>query len=595
MPLDDRVGSLRAGDPAELGPYRLLGVIGRGGMGTVYLAESASAERVAVKVINADFADEPSFRDRFRREVAAARRVRRFCTAPVLDAQVDGEPLYIVTEYVAGPDLAKFVRESGPMNGSSLDHLAVGVATALGAIHGAGIVHRDLKPANVLLSPMGPRVIDFGIARALDSLTEATGTGEIIGTPAYMAPEVIQGERATTASDVFAWGAVVAFAGTGAAPFPGAILPAVLYRITHGTPLLDGLDEAVRPLVEQALNKDPARRPTAQELLTGLVGPTRDLKAPPPTGSSVRATPGDPAGSEAAGPANGTRRFPGGPESSKIGSPVTAPGASATALVVDDTAGPGPAASEAAVRGRSRSRRLAWIGATGAAVAATLGSVIALWPSGGRPQRGETKLAAVYTSEFASNARTWYVDKDTSYVGGRYRMKAEGRTGNDSKPAPYPSQNLPARMEADVDAKVVSGPGDGMIGLWCRGPDDRILDGYVFLVRSDGHGAFIRKVTAGGSQTLAQVPLATGYDAEDGPDERPPGANRFAIQCESDGAKVHLRLSLNGRLTAEATDAHDPLALGQTGLVVMRGSGAHGGRMIVDFDDYEIFRISGPR
>ncbi|MEV0400059.1 protein kinase [Actinoallomurus sp. NPDC050550] len=614
MPLDDRVGSLRAGDPTKLGPYRLLGVIGRGGMGTVYLAESASAERVAVKVINADFADEPSFRDRFRREVAAARRVRRFCTAPVLDAQVDGEPLYIVTEYVAGPDLAKFVRESGPMSGSSLDHLAVGVATALGAIHGAGIVHRDLKPANVLLSPMGPRVIDFGIARALDSLTEATGTGEIIGTPAYMAPEVIQGERATTASDVFAWGAVVAFAGTGAAPFPGAILPAVLYRITHGTPLLDGLDDAVRPLVEQALNKDPARRPTAQELLTGLVVPARTPTAPPRTGSSARDTPGDPGDSETVASARATLPSPGDPGSSEIaasadatrpspsdpGSPATAgsartPRAPATTPGADDVAGTGPAAPEAAVRGWSRSRRLAWVGAAGAAVAVTVGSVITLWPSDGRTQGGETNLTAVYTSEFASNARTWGVDKGTSYVGGRYRMKAEGRTGNDSKPAPYPSQNLPARMEADVDAKVVSGPGDGMMGLWCRGPDDQILDGYVFLVRRDGHGAFIRKVTAGGSQTLAQVPLATGYDVKDGLDERPPGANRFGIQCESDGAKVRLRLSLNGRLTAEATDAHDPLALGQTGLVVMRGSGAHGGRMIVDFDNYEIFRISGPR
>src|SRR3954454_9646572 len=164
MPLDDRIGPLRAGDPTELGPYRLLGVIGRGGMGTVYLAESDSGERVAVKVINADFADDSSFRDRFRREVAAARRVRRFCTAPVLDAQVDNEPLYIVTEYVAGPDLAKFVRESGPMSGSSLDYFAVGLATAHGAIHGPDNVHRDLTPANVLLPPMGPRVIDFGIA-----------------------------------------------------------------------------------------------------------------------------------------------------------------------------------------------------------------------------------------------------------------------------------------------------------------------------------------------------------------------------------------------------------------------------------------------
>ena len=178
------IDQLRPGDPSRLGDYRLVGRIGRGGMGTVFLAESARGERVAVKVINPELADDETFRDRFRREVESARRVRRFCTAPVLDAQLDGEPLFIVTEFVDGPDLDEFVRDSGPMRGSSLEHLAVGVATALTAIHGAGVVHRDLKPANVLLSSVGPRVIDFGIARALDTVSGATRTGQFIGTPA---------------------------------------------------------------------------------------------------------------------------------------------------------------------------------------------------------------------------------------------------------------------------------------------------------------------------------------------------------------------------------------------------------------------------
>ncbi|NUP83191.1 MAG: serine/threonine protein kinase, partial [Nonomuraea sp.] len=155
---------------SQIGRYRLLSVLGRGGMGTVHLAEDPSGQRVAVKVINPELSQHEQFRMRFRREADAAQRVRRFCTAAVIEAALDGELLYVVTEYVPGPNLEEAVRQSGPMRGSSLDALAVSVATALTAIHGAGVVHRDLKPSNVLLSPVGPRVIDFGIARALDTL-----------------------------------------------------------------------------------------------------------------------------------------------------------------------------------------------------------------------------------------------------------------------------------------------------------------------------------------------------------------------------------------------------------------------------------------
>ncbi|WP_460366661.1 serine/threonine-protein kinase, partial [Actinocorallia lasiicapitis] len=259
----------------RIGPYELVERIGRGGMGTVYLARDPQGRQVAVKVINTELADEPSFRDRFRREVTAAQKVRRFCTASVLDARLDAEPLYVVTEYVPGPDLDTQIREHGPMHGSSLEHLAVGVATALSAIHGAGIVHRDLKPQNVLLSPVGPRVIDFGIARALDTLVAATRTGAIIGTPAYMAPEVIQGQDATEAADVWAWGCVVAYAGTGTAPFAAQNVPAVMFAVVQNPPNLDGLDEGVRKLVEAALSKDPAARPTTQQILEALTGQTR--------------------------------------------------------------------------------------------------------------------------------------------------------------------------------------------------------------------------------------------------------------------------------------------------------------------------------
>ncbi|WP_131740556.1 serine/threonine-protein kinase, partial [Actinomadura roseirufa] len=264
--------ALRPGDPAELGPYRLLGRLGRGGMGTVYLGEERDGRRVAVKVINRELAGEGAFRDRFRREVTAARRVRRFCTAPVLDAELDHDPLYVVTEYIEGPSLEKAVAERGPLPGSDLEGLAVGVATALAAIHGAGIVHRDLKPANVLLSSTGPRVIDFGIARALDAADGPTRTGQFVGTPSYLPPELLRGEPVTPASDVFSWGSVVAYAGTGSAPFAGATVPEILYRVAHAEPRLDGLDPAVREVVAAALGKDPRNRPSVQDLLDRLVG-----------------------------------------------------------------------------------------------------------------------------------------------------------------------------------------------------------------------------------------------------------------------------------------------------------------------------------
>ncbi|WP_344952766.1 serine/threonine-protein kinase, partial [Actinomadura miaoliensis] len=272
----ENADSLQPDDPRELGPYRLLARLGRGGMGTVFLGEDSSASgpgrHVAVKVINRELASETAFRERFRREVTAARQVRRFCTAPVLDAELDRDPLYVVTEYIDGPSLERAVAERGPLPGSDLEGLAVGVATALAAIHGAGIVHRDLKPANVLLSATGPRVIDFGIARALDAAEGPTRTGQFVGTPNYLAPELLRGEPVTAASDVFSWGCVVAFAGTGRAPFAGNTVPEIFYRVAHEAPRLDGLDPALRELVTATLDKDPNNRPSVGELLGRLVG-----------------------------------------------------------------------------------------------------------------------------------------------------------------------------------------------------------------------------------------------------------------------------------------------------------------------------------
>jgi hypothetical protein len=264
---------LRAGDPRELDGYRILGRLGRGGMGTVYLAKDAADRTVAVKLIHPDLADDESFRRRFAREVASARRVARFSTAAVIDARLEGDPLFIVSEYVPGPNLDEAIRADGTMAGGTLEGLAMGVAAALTAIHGSGVIHRDLKPANVLLSPVGPKVIDFGIARALDDAEgSVTRSSQLMGTPSYMAPELILGEQPTHAADIFAWGCLVAFAGTGSAPFDAATVPAVLHNISSAPPRLDGLDPSLYDLVASALDKNPENRPSSQQILARLVG-----------------------------------------------------------------------------------------------------------------------------------------------------------------------------------------------------------------------------------------------------------------------------------------------------------------------------------
>jgi hypothetical protein len=282
LPDAPRVAALHPGDPREIGGYRLLGRLGEGGMGTVFLGSAPDGRSVAVKVIRAEYAQDEQFRARFRAEANAARRVARFCTAQVLGADIDGELAYLVTEYIDGPTLAAAVAADGPVQGSMLDSLAIGVAAALNGIHAAGVVHRDLKPSNVLLSRLGPKVIDFGIARALDALESLTDSGRVVGTPAYMAPEQFRG-TATAATDVFAWGSVVTFAGTGQAPFGTGSPYELMHRVTSGEPDLRGLDGPLRDLVARALHKDPRQRPTARALLLALVGDVDD-----PVGASDR-------------------------------------------------------------------------------------------------------------------------------------------------------------------------------------------------------------------------------------------------------------------------------------------------------------------
>jgi hypothetical protein len=257
---------LRPEDPRLIGPYRLVGQLGDGGMGRVFLGRSAGGRPVAVKVIRNDLAADPDFRARFRREVAAARKVNGLFTAMVVDADVDAPEPWLATAYVSGPSLAEAVRERGPLPVNSVLALAAGLAESLAAIHAAGVVHRDLKPSNVLLGPDGPCVIDFGISRAVEQ-TSLTRVGFVIGSPGFMSPEQAEGHDVGPASDIFSLGAVLAFAAIADSPFGSGSTAALVYRIVYAPPNLEGVPEEIRPLLERCLAKDPAQRPTASELL----------------------------------------------------------------------------------------------------------------------------------------------------------------------------------------------------------------------------------------------------------------------------------------------------------------------------------------
>ena len=265
------MGELLAGDPRTAGPYRLLGRLGSGGMGQVFLGRSATGALVAVKIIRPDLAQEPGFRTRFAREVRAAANVSGRFTALVLDADTESATPWLATAYVAGPSLAEAVTSLGPLPVPAVLTLGAGLAQGLRAIHAADLVHRDLKPTNVLLASDGPRVIDFGISR-FGTASMLTAAGMVVGSPGFMAPEQAVGRAVGPASDVFSLGAVLAFAVTGTHPFGTGTPPVLMYRAVHDEPDLSLVPRALAPLVARCLAKDPAQRPGTADLLDWLGG-----------------------------------------------------------------------------------------------------------------------------------------------------------------------------------------------------------------------------------------------------------------------------------------------------------------------------------
>ncbi|MEU2132962.1 serine/threonine-protein kinase [Streptomyces sp. NPDC018352] len=277
-------GADGAGLPERIGGYTVERELGAGGMGTVYLARSRGGRAVAVKVARPELAADPHFRERFCAEVAAARSVGGFHTAPVVDADPAAAAPWLATAYVPGPTLAALLEAEGPMGESRLRQLGAALAEALAAIHGCGLVHRDLKPGNIIMAADGPRVLDFGIARALES-TRLTATGMAFGTPGFLAPEQAQGLEVSGATDVFALGAVLVAAAGGSA-FGSGTPMGLMYRSVHEQPDLTTVPDGLRPVLASCLAKEPDQRPTPEGLLDLFVpdGPTHSptVALPPP-------------------------------------------------------------------------------------------------------------------------------------------------------------------------------------------------------------------------------------------------------------------------------------------------------------------------
>ncbi|KIH99540.1 hypothetical protein LP52_06530 [Streptomonospora alba] len=281
----ERFRPLLDDDPGRIGPYTVVGRVGAGGMGTVFAAQDRRHDQrdqyVAVKVILDELATDPEFRTRFAREVDLVQRVHSPCVPAFRGADTRSTPAWLATEYVPGPTLREYLRMNGALSGGKLLALAAGLAEALHAIHGQGIVHRDLKPGNVILGPSGPKVLDFGIARAVEE-TALTRTGGVVGTAGWMSPEQYGSGRLTERSDIFSWGALVAFAATGREPFGSGAPNALAYRVMRSEPDLEGVSDELRPLLEAALAKDPAARPAAGTTLQAVKQLWGTTRAPDP-------------------------------------------------------------------------------------------------------------------------------------------------------------------------------------------------------------------------------------------------------------------------------------------------------------------------
>ncbi|MEN3535222.1 serine/threonine-protein kinase [Microbispora sp. ZYX-F-249] len=533
---------LDPGDPERIGDHRLVGVLGEGGQGTVYLARDASGAQVAIKVLHARAAMDATSRRRFLREAETARRLAPFCTARVLDAGSHHGRPYIVTEYIPGPSLATAVAEDGPRTGSGLHRLAVATLTSLAAIHRAGIVHRDFKPGNVILGPEGPVVIDFGIATAADHTVSGGG---MAGTPAFIAPEQLAGQRPGPASDVFSWAVTIAYAATGRLPFAGPTVPAILMAISAREPDLSGVPADLRPLLEAGLAKDPAARPAASGLLRALTG-----------------------GGDAAA--------------------VTRPADSAAVPRPDEqaqTVGSGAAIAE----GRPRRR---WAVGLAAGVTALLvaGGVLLLYV----PRDGDEAVppggSLLYGDDFGERGNWDGYTFDPGATGDRrttrgYEIERGVFTVRADRSGPVNTALSPVPAKTDaaagrdvlvgVTAELREGAGQGGFGLVCRWDEDA-PSGYAFLLGLDGTARVVRQ--SGGTRLDVVPPVKAA----------PPRAGR-AVRLQAACRGSRLTFWVDGTRALDAEDAQ-PLPPGphhQAGILA-RVPEAGSSAVTVSFDDFSV-------
>ncbi|MFF7340194.1 PQQ-binding-like beta-propeller repeat protein [Streptomyces sp. NPDC008163] len=447
--------SLRAGDPAEIGGYPLEARLGSGGMGTVFLARTSSGRPVAIKLIHQQFAGDSEFRIRFRQEVAAARRVSGAFTAAVVDAAPEAEQPWMATTYIEGPTLAERIAAEGPLNGAGLRSLAIGLAEALRDIHRVGVVHRDLKPSNVVLSPEGPRVIDFGISRAADQQT-LTMTGRVIGTPPFMSPEQLQAPRGVgPRSDVFSLATLLVYAATGHGPFDADSPYLTAYQVVHEEPSLDTVPAPLRTVVEPCLGKEPGGRPSADELLELL----RDL-------------PADLGGAVAAGRAPGRTRDV----------------ATQHHLATRDTAAPGAPAPQAAGSPGGRGLRGRWRPVLAAAVAvAAIGGGVAALQAGGfgeEPDEGKSRTVAAPAGTLPDGFTPWRV----TVPGGQADIPDELRcVAHDDAVFCGGGGVVATRIDVRDGSRAwtVKSPGVPVQGMHLAGATDDTVIGYRFSAQDD--------------------------------------------------------------------------------------------------------------
>ncbi|MGW2854556.1 serine/threonine protein kinase [Streptomyces sp. NPDC001221] len=523
------IAARRASDPVRIGRFRVVGVLGVGGMGTVYAALGERGERVAVKVVHAAQAADEQFRARFRREVHVLGRVSGPCLVPLLEADPEAETPWLATAYVPGPTLSQHAAEHGPLAGIQLHLFAAGTAGALAAVHAAGVVHRDLKPANVILAPDGPRVLDFGIAHVADG-TAVTHTGMLTGTPGWLSPEYYRDGTAGPPGDVFAWGALLAFAATDRHPFGTGNAEAVAFRVLNGEPDLAGVPDELVGLVNCCLAKDPAHRPSSAaiaektaELLgeqaTQVLGAFHDRPTEVPNLIAEQWHP--PTAEDLSWPTPAIRRSSRRAWLTVVSAAVFAASATGTwfALAPDhaqargnhprqataarSTPAPGPAAASSPIRRTTATTPPRTPTTTASSAQATQTQVVTLspWSRDGTPATGITITDRASGSCFGTAESTMRTDAWRCTAGDRILDPCFSPDSNPEDTSALCLDGAPTRM---VELSVPQGfPGnnDHMPG----GPD---IEPIIVVLANGARCSF----TGGGTSTLAGQRLNYGCD-----------------------------------------------------------------------------------